>query len=160
METNPVAPACLHCGNSFPIYSHNITSGIIAALIKVRRAVEAKGVNDIHNRKDMDCTPYELTKTEAANFTMLRYHGLVAKVMDDSGKHLAGRWLITRRGGAFLRGEQSIPRTVMVQNNRVVGHGQERVYISDIVGTTPRFTPLVDLDYAMPEGTLVQARLV
>jgi hypothetical protein len=53
------------------------------------------------------------------NFQKLRYHGLVHHVRHN-GALVRGRWLITRNGWAFLRGDLSLPKWVMVRGNRVL----------------------------------------
>lgn len=53
------------------------------------------------------------------NFQKLRYHGLVHHVKKN-GDPVRGRWLITRNGWAFLRGELKLASWVMVRGNRVM----------------------------------------
>lgn len=57
---------------------------------------------------------------ERSRITQLRFHGLVAKVRGPKGKHVPGHWLITRRGGQFLRGEVTIPKVVETVDNTVM----------------------------------------
>lgn len=132
---------CPHCGSQSSIYYHRISPGIVHALIKFRQACAANHTYSIHNRKDMDGTAYELTKTEAANFTMLRYHGLVAK---DKARG-AGYWILTTRGRQFLDGIISLPNRVKVLNNRVQHdwYDDEYVTVTDVLKERPpAFDPI------------------
>jgi len=54
-------------------------------------------------------------------FGALRFHGLIAKMKDDDGKVIKGEWIITRRGWAFLRGDDSgrINKFVYMQDNHI-----------------------------------------
>lgn len=134
---------CPHCNSQSNIYWHKVTPGIVRALIKVRRAVIAKGDYSIHNRKDMDGTPYELTKNEYGNFTMLRYHGLVARDKDAG----AGNWILTHRGAQFLRSEIRVPMKVKVLNNTVIDHDDVYVSIEDVLGSgDPAFIEIEQLE--------------
>lgn len=126
---------CPHCHAQSYAYWHAVTPGIVNALVKFRRAGIAKGTYSLHNRKDLDGTPWELTKTEAANWTMLRYHGLVAKDKE-AGR---GYWILTQRGAEFLKGNLSIPARVKVLNNHVIDHSDEYVSVKDVLGTLPYF---------------------
>lgn len=143
---------CEHCGAQSYSYWHPITSGLVNALVKFRRAVIAKGDNSVHTRKDMDGTPNELEKSEYANWTMLRYHGLVAK---DKG---AGRgyWLLTHRGAEFLKGNLAVPARVKVLNNHIVDRDQQYVSIRDVLGTVPYFETIETLER---EGEAVNPQL-
>jgi hypothetical protein len=126
---------CEHCGASSTAYWHKITPGLVGALIKFKRACDSRRTYSLHNRKDLDGTPYELNKNEAANWTGLRFHGLVAKDKEAG----AGHWILTARGNAFLKGQTAIPARVLTQNNRVVGHDDIYVTVDDVFGTLPYF---------------------
>ena len=54
-------------------------------------------------------------------FGALRFHGLIAKMKDDDGKVIKGDWIITRRGWAFLRGDDAgrINKFVYMQDNHI-----------------------------------------
>lgn len=133
---------CPDCGAQSSLYWHSITPGLVTALIKVKHAVLAKGVNSIHTRKDMDGTPQELSKGEYGNFTRLRFHGLVAKD-DDAG---SGYWLLTKRGNAFLKGLEDIPSKVQTLNNRVTDHSETYVNVLDVMGSQPWFEDINDTE--------------
>ena len=94
---------CPHCRAQSYSYYHAVTPGIVNALVKFRRAVIAKDTNSVHTRKDMDGTPNELSKGEYGNWTMLRYHGLVAK------DRPAGRGYQNESGSTYFRAKSIRP---------------------------------------------------
>ncbi len=119
--------------------AHRLLSGHVSALMKLRKAVLHYGRNEIHIRKQMaDClgAPFQLTKDEWSNFTKLRYHGLAAKT------ERRGYWLLTKRGGQFLRGEISIPETVITFANHVAGHDGPDIHIKVFARAIPEFDKL------------------
>ena len=104
---------CAHCGASMKIYKHSLTIGIVETLKKVALAIKTKGENDIHLQKEV-----ELTNNQYNNFQKLRYFGLVHHVKKD-GKVKAGRWLITRNGWEFLKGNMRIRRWTKTFRNQI-----------------------------------------
>jgi hypothetical protein len=65
------------------------------------------------------------------NFQKLRYHGLITPVRENN-QRIRGRWLITRNGWAFLRGELSLPSYVLVKNNRIEQHSEHLISVKDV----------------------------
>ena len=132
-------PTCHHTSN---IFKHRLSAGIVGGLIKLKRAVIETNQNDIHLIEDMKGRN-ELTRNEWTNFSKLRFHALVAHVTDEEGKRVQGRWLLTKRGNQFLRGEIDVPQYVRTMNNHVIHdeHDAEIPYvmIEQIMGTTPVF---------------------
>lgn len=64
------------------------------------------------------------------NWQKLRYHGLIAKT------DKRGEWLITKNGWAFLRGDISLPSYVVIGDNRITEHSDERIDASDLHKTS------------------------
>jgi len=58
--------------------------------------------------------------------------GLVAKYIDEKGKHKDGMWVITRRGWAALRGEM-IPRSVKVWRNQIIERVEDKTNIYQVL---------------------------
>jgi hypothetical protein len=56
---------------------------------------------------------------------------MIAKVKNVRGKQVGNHWLITDRAGKFLRGEIKVPAYVLTEQNKVIGHSPEFVYIKD-----------------------------
>lgn len=119
---------CANCHASMKMFWHNITPGLVGCLIKAIEYVKKNG-NHFNLQKDLN-----LSKTEYNNFQKLRFHGLIAHSGDK-----VGYWLITKRGGAFLRNEVAIPAGVKTFRNRVEGHTEEMVRISDFKNQYPTF---------------------
>src|SRR3990167_9444573 len=113
---------CEHCGANLKAFWHTLTPGLAAILIKCFKFVRENNKNEFHLQKDL-----HLNVNEFSNFTKLRFHALVAKIDDKPGY-----WLVTKRGGEFLRGEISIPPKVKTFRNRVEGHSTETVTIAEV----------------------------
>lgn len=69
--------------------------------------------------------------TAYANFQKLRYHGLIAHVTIN-GQRVRDRWLVTRNGWAFLRGELSLPKYVLVKNNHITTRSDLLISVRDV----------------------------
>lgn len=121
---------CKHCGANMLSYWQNMSTGLFSALIKAIHYVHRTGKNSFNISKDLT----SLTKMQFSNFQKLRFHGLIAH---DPNKKRS--WLITKRGGQFLRGEISIPASVHTYRNKVIGHSEAQVKASDFIGKMPMF---------------------
>lgn len=123
---------CPHCGANITPFPQRLSTGLVGALIKAVTFVQAKGMNQFHLQKDL----VSLSKNEYNNFQKLRFHGLVAKAKVENKP---GYWLITRRGGQFLRGELFVPKTAYTLRNKVIGHSNDLIGIKDFMGKFPAF---------------------
>lgn len=142
---------CETCGARLQAYWHRLTPGLLSALVKMRAGIAISRVNQINPSTDLDGTPNEMTKNERSNLTKLRYHALIAKV-HEGDERMQGEWLITRRGFAFLRGDQTVPARVKTYRNKVTDHDTRLVSIADVLGTTPYFERIQDIEYDAPTG--------
>lgn len=140
---------CETCGAGLKKYWHRVTPGMVKTLIKARRHVDASQKNEFHLYKDLT-GDNALTTVEQMNWTKLRFHGLVAKVKRN-GEWEYGYWLITKRGGQFLKGEIAIPHRVQTFRNKVVAHDSTLVYIKDVIGEMPYFDNNIEFEYADEE---------
>lgn len=130
---------CPHCGHELNIIQRParwemLNSGLVRILIKAVIAVHRNNENRFHLQRDLD-----LSKTEYNNAQKNRYHGLIAHYDRENPK--SGEWLITLRGGQFLRGAIVIPRKVLVQDNQVLDHSTEVVHINELKHKFPEFDP-------------------
>ena len=136
---------CPYCGASMKMYWHSLTPSLLKVLVKIYVAVSEKGDNRIHPHKEM-----KLTASEHMNMTKLRFHGLIAKCKKE-GKVERGYWLITRRGGQFLKGEIAIPRDVQTFRNKVTDHKGDMVRVKDIVRSKPVIQNIGDFEFDIKE---------
>lgn len=114
------APVCSHCGQTTH-YDLNLDQGIAYLLISIYNKVKEKGENNVHIQNEMTVdnsnrlsikelsTAGLITFKMEKNVARARKHGLIAFV--DRG---SGRYLVTRKGANFLRGEP-IPKTAIVR---------------------------------------------
>lgn len=114
---------CAACGSVIHVYKYTLGDSTISLLRKLwLEVVETK-------QNDVDVRRVDLSYTERSRLTICRFHALIAKVRDQNKKHISAHWRLTARGGAFLRGEISIPKHVFVYQNHVRGHGEELIHI-------------------------------
>lgn len=100
----------------------SLTKGLIKALVKFARAVKEKKRNKIHLQHDTN-----LTKSQFTNFQKLQYFDLVSKT------DIAGCWKLTPLGLAFIKGELTISKYVIVDHNKTVRWSDEQVSFEDII---------------------------
>lgn len=137
---------CDTCGAKMMAYWVPLKPGLVRALVKFRRAVAHHGRNSIHLLKDMSGTPFELTRHEWNNFSRLRFHGMAVKA-SELGKAKSGYWLLTKKGNAFLNGEITVPARVKIFRNRIIERSDEEVNIAGVMGETPYFEKIDDIEY-------------
>lgn len=135
---------CSNCNASMKMFWQMLSPGLVGCLIKAIEFVNYNNKNEFNLQKDLD-----LSKTEYNNFQKLRFHGLIAH----SGDKL-GYWLITKRGGAFLRNEVAIPAGVQTFRNTVMGHTEEMVRITDFKNYFPKFESEFAFEYKIQESLL------
>lgn len=145
---------CPHCGAKMQAYWHRLTPGLVNTLVKMRAGIAKTGVNHINPGSDLDGTPLELTKNERSNLSKLRFHALIAKY-GEHGDRVQGEWLITRRGFAFLRGEEAVPSRVKTYRNKVVDHDERLVNIGEVIREVPYFERLADIEAEPGQRSLI-----
>lgn len=123
---------CEHCGAGMKSYFHSLTPGLVSILVLAIKHVKASGKNKFHYMHDLN-----LTHTQAANIQKLRFHALIAHYDPENSRN--GEWLITKRGGQFLRGEISVPHKVQTFRNEVISHSKELIHISALKNKLPHF---------------------
>lgn len=121
---------CGECGRPKPqAHKESMDKTRLQMLQKAAQRVVDTGVNDF-KKKDLGLA--EFGQSAYGNFTRLRYHGLITPVRDQNKKRIKGRWLITRNGWAFLRGEFQIHKYVLVKNNEITSRSDERIGLRDV----------------------------
>jgi len=126
----PLNDRCDHCGQRIQLQRKEILNKACAIMLKraaehVMRTMQ----NDFEIRDFTEDGDFKFF----SNFSHMRYHGLVAHVKVN-GKVHKRRYLITRNGWAWLRGEIALPQFRMVKNgHNVPGKQSDRlVYLRDI----------------------------
>jgi hypothetical protein len=131
MAMNNKIECCPTCGASMKQFWHALSPGLVSVLIKAIQFVHKNNKNKFHY-KDLD-----LNYTEASNLQKLRFHGLIAHFNKENKK--SGEWLITKKGGRFLRGEIKTRSRVKTFRNEVVDYSKEEVGINDFKNKIPDF---------------------
>src|SRR5258708_6084709 len=131
---------CPHCGANTNPRWEPLSSGLVTCLVKAIQAVHRKGQNRFHWHRDL-----ALTNNESHNFQKLRFHARIAPADKDNPK--SGEWLITERGGKFLRGEIAVPKKVMIFRNKVLDHSKELIHILELRGKIPAFDKAEAYEY-------------
>lgn len=135
---------CANCTANMKAFWHKIGPGNVGSLIKAIEFVYSSNKNSFHPLRDLCLEPIEYT-----NFQKLRFHGLIAQVKGEEG-----HWLITTRGGQFLRGEISIPSEVKTFRNKVEEHSPNMVHIKDFRHQYPHFQSEFAYEYKKQESFL------
>ena len=138
---------CPNCGARMKEFYHLLSPGLVNVLVKAIRFVKSTNTNKFHLH-DLG-----LTQSEYCNAQKLRFHGLIAHADPENLK--AGQWLITSRGGQFLRSEISVPHRVKTYRNEVIDHDPELVHMDSFRGVTGYFES--EFDFDIHEGKVIPA---
>lgn len=130
-KAEPMSDVCNHCGQRIQqAHKESMDKTRLLMLQSAARQVIDTGKNDF-KKKDLGLEAMSLSAY--GNFGRIRYHGLITPVKDrDTGKRIKGRWLITRNGWAFLRGEFNIPKYVIVKNNIIQSRSDATISVKDV----------------------------
>lgn len=128
---------CTCCQASLSKSEHTLTKGMIDGLIKFADACLTLNVRVVNPRTGLP-PQYRLTINEMTNWTKLRFFGLVAKYKVD-GIHKEGKWVVTRNGWKFLKGDLQVPRYIKTFRNTIIEKSVEQISIVDINGFKPIF---------------------
>jgi len=145
---------CPHCGAAMKQWEHRLTPGLVDLLMKFTGAVKRNKKNDVYFQGDVSDNA-----NDCSNFPKLRYFGLIAKVKDDDGNHIQGHWLLTRRGGAFMRGDEAVHRSIKTFRNKIVERNEEKVFIWEVRTDFSRGYFQREFEFTIAEGK-VQASLL
>lgn len=146
MKESSKIERCPHCFASLKAFWHRLSPGLVSDLVKAIQLVHSKNKNEF-SLHDLD-----LSNSEYNNFQKLRFHALIAKVQENKGS-----WLITARGGQFLRGEITVPVSVQTFRNKVIGHAVEQVHISDYKNKIQEFDSQFAYEYQRSD--IIQTKL-
>lgn len=118
---------CDHCSQTINIYRYKLNATMADFLLRMRDRVEQSGSNDV------DISTLAMPYSQHTQMTKLRLHGLIARVKDPDGVQIGNHWLITNKGGDWLRGNP-VPEKVVVFNNQVLGHDGKNVTMHEVLG--------------------------
>lgn len=118
---------CDRCHRKLAIYKYSVNKQIVAVLRAMRAQEVASGSFEVN------LTTLPLGYSILTQRTKMRLHGLIVQVKDDDKTKKASIWRITHKGYQFLGGE-SIPVTVIVFDNQVLGHDGGSTTISEVTG--------------------------
>jgi len=148
---------CLNCGALMRMYTYTINKTAARTLAKlagvVRDRVAALKPFTEANKLYISGLHDVLTATETDQKTILRYHGLIAKVKE-GGKHKDNLWAITRWGWAFLRGE-AMSKSVTVWRGIIQERSPEMITIREALATEGTVWDNRHYDFAPHEGELI-----
>lgn len=148
---------CLNCGALMRAYTYTINKTAARTLMKLAAVVrqrmgEGKTFTEA-NKIYMSGLHDVLTATETDQKTILRYHGLIAKVKVE-GVHKNSLWAITTWGWAFLRGEVT-SKSVTVWRGIIQERSQEVINIRDALATDGTMWDNRYYGFATHEGGLI-----
>lgn len=123
------ASVCECCGQVIKQAHKEVLNKSKLIMLKAgaKRVIET-GKNEFMVRDIADPSEFKLYN----NFQKLRYHGLVTPARDEANHRVKGKWLITRNGWAFLRGEIQMPAYVIIKNNTVESRADRTVGFKDV----------------------------
>lgn len=146
---------CPHCGASMKANEYKLTRGFVVLFHKIAKVVLEKKQNVVDFGESGDLVKYGFSKTEYTVANKLQHWGLIAHVQQD-GKNLRGKWLITRLGWAFLKNEASVPMSVYVFRRKTVEKSEQQVTISQF----PEVAEHIDFWQKEFDQKIVQGRLL
>jgi len=168
MSKKDFEPEVCDCCNQRTEYLLTLSKGIATIVKAVGAAIKNKGENVIHPAKEMQIQAEDwtyqkahrdgkITSSHRGNFSNARIHGLLAKYENESGN-----WVLTRKGGDFLRGEPVPKYAVVAKSTTEAGSHlkhywnaqDESVTIHDLTGDDmPRWEPV---GFEIQEGSIVE----
>jgi hypothetical protein len=105
-------------------YKHSLSMTLIQAFRKVAEHAPKTGYFHIGE--------VDLLIAERTNLIKLQYWDLILKLGDE--KNHGGRWLISKKGWQWLRGEIALPKHVWTYRGEVQKHEGKLVTVSDVTG--------------------------
>lgn len=125
-----MSKTCPTCGQHIrQTHKEVLNKHKLVMLKDAARYVVEHNTNDFKNR-DVGSGGGDVSNYN--NFQKLRYHALIAHVTIN-GVRQRNRWLITRQGWAFLRGDVQLPKWILVRDNHVLDdRSKELIGVKDV----------------------------
>lgn len=127
---------CTNCQQTIKVYRYKLNKAHSQFIKAMANEVRASGVNDV------DISTIGLAYSIRSQVTKLRQHGLIARIKNAEGAQIPRRWLVTKKGWAFVNGDK-VPSKVVIYANQVLGHEGDMVNIYDVLGE--KFDPIAPL---------------
>ena len=94
-----ISEVCPHCAQS-TTYLLGLDKGSVEILMDILKFISAKGINELHPKKETDWATNKEKTWFLTNLSRPRFFGLIAYV-----KEKKGYYCLTKKAGKFLRGE-------------------------------------------------------
>ena len=104
---------CPHCAQS-TTYLLGLDKGSVEILLDILKFISAKGINELHPKKETDWATNKEKTWFLTNLSRPRFHGLIAYM-----KNKKGYYCLTKKAGQFLRGKP-IPQFAII--SKATGH--------------------------------------
>ena len=149
---------CTECGQT-TTYLLGIDKGTIEIVKAIAIAIQRKGINTIHPKKEMEyaqrqvpkdrVAPGFLTSNQIGNISRARFHGLVASVEENRGNYC-----LTQKGLHFLRGAE-IPKYAIISKaeGKQIGYFEPEEFTININSFEGEYWE--GINYEIREGHIV-----
>ena len=121
---------CPYCHKTFKCdgaqaFKHSLTPGLVRILMKMAKKAKETNLEPVKISWDHGI----LKGSELGNYTKLHYFSGLIVPYKEEGKTRTAKWVVTRQGFAFLRGEYLVPKYVITKNAKVIDQSTEHVSI-------------------------------
>lgn len=152
---------CTCCGQT-TTYLLGIDRGTVDILKAISVAIQRKGINIIHPRKEMEVhgnVDYQtmvsvgmLTSNHVGNLSRPRFHGLIARVRGEPGNYC-----MTTKGAQFLH-DVDVPRFAIVSKaeGHQIGYYRPDEYRVTIKDFRPDHEYWLGINYQIVDGRIVK----
>ncbi len=119
---------CPCCGRFTKRYRRKFNHGMASSLIQIYKWSCQNPGQWMHVVEElgMECHHAEYSKS--------RYWGFLIQEPGKTEGTPSGRWMITDKGGQFVRGGLTVPKYIYLVNSEMVGIGGDDISIKDAIG--------------------------
>jgi len=124
---------CPACDQFVKVYKRSLYGTVVERLVSLYELSGKKADGDFFHVTKI----YESLKTYiTGDFYLASRFGLIEEkpVGADTSKKNSGYWRITAKGIAFLKGEITVPKYVLIQNGETKGFTGKEVTAADVAG--------------------------
>lgn len=144
---------CPCCNQLCMLYDRKIDRDLSLSLIKIYKLQQDTGKSWVHVQNELKFT--------SGNYGKLRFWGLLVPRGDEPEKDTktSGYWSITELGKKFVNGKVSIPKSVLVYDNKKYGQSDKLVTIQEALGKKFSWSELMG-DYLLKDEDTQQGKLL